>query len=180
MSRAASRRFIFLCGAIPAAVVAIMALYRPAFFTRLDNAVYDTLLRLSGTRPPGNRVVIVDVDERSLSTLGQWPWRRDVIGQLIAALRDQGAATIALDFVFAEPDRYEGQAAAESADDRSSDARSDALFADALSGGRVVLGYAFTFDGSPNPPSKCVLQPIGLALIHREAQDPQDLPLFQG
>ena len=57
-------------------------------------------------RRPASRVVIVDVDDRSLSTIGQWPWRRDVVGRLITRLRDVGATAIALDIIFAEPDRY--------------------------------------------------------------------------
>src|SRR5437868_3384530 len=82
------RRLILLCGIIPALFAAGLALYRPAPIASLDDGVYDTLLRLSGTHPPGERVVIVDVDERSLATFGQWPWRRDLIGRLIARLRD--------------------------------------------------------------------------------------------
>ena len=65
-------------------------------------------MRAERTRPPGGGVVIVDVDERSLSAIGQWPWRRDLIGGLIARMRDLGASTIALDIIFAESDRYAG------------------------------------------------------------------------
>ena len=50
---------------------------------RLEWRVYDTLVRAAGARPPGGRVVIVDVDERSLTTIGQWPWRRDLVARLI-------------------------------------------------------------------------------------------------
>ena len=97
---------MFLCGVGAVIVTAVFAVFPPALFGRLDNAAYDILLRSARTRPPSGRVVIVDVDERSLSTIGQWPWRRDLIGGLIARLREMGAATIALDMVFAEPDRY--------------------------------------------------------------------------
>ena len=64
-------------------------------------------MRSSIIQPPGKRVVIVDIDERSLMTLGQWPWRRDVIGRLITRLRDMGASVIGLDIIFAEADRLE-------------------------------------------------------------------------
>ena len=56
------------------------------------------------------RIAIVDIDDLSLSTIGQWPWRRDRIAQLIARLREQGAAVIALDVVFAEADRSDTDA----------------------------------------------------------------------
>ena len=184
MSRTASRRFTFLCGVIPAAIVAIMALYRPAFFTRPDYAVYDTVLRLSGTKPPADRVVIVDVDELSLSTIGQWPWRRNLISRLIGALREQGVATIAMDVIFAEPDRYEAPATPDGVADPSlatGSTPADSLLARTLlQDGRVVLAYAFTFDGSASPLSDCVLHPFGLAIIHRGEQDTESLPLFQG
>src|SRR6059036_935656 len=105
---ATRRRLVFLCGVIPVLITAVLALYRPTSLARLDNAVYDSLLRSARTQPPGDRVVIVDVDERSLSTIGQWPWRRDLIGRLITRLREMGASTIALDIIFAEPDRDSG------------------------------------------------------------------------
>jgi adenylate cyclase len=184
MSRTASRRFTFLCGVIPTAIVAIMALYRPVFFTRLDYAVYDIVLRQSDTRPPADRVVIVDVDERSLSTIGQWPWRRNLISRLIEALREQGVATIAMDIIFAEPDRYEAPASPDGVADRSAATGAtpaDSLLAKTLlQDRRVVLAYAFTFDGSAGPVSNCVLHPFGLALINRGEQDTGSLPLFEG
>ena len=105
---------------------------------RASNTTSTTpLVRSAPTRPPSDRIVIVDVDERSLATVGQWPWRRDVIGRLISSLRDLGAAvwrsTSSL------PNRIATREAAST--------RTQAL-ADTLRGGRVVLGYAMTFDGS--------------------------------
>ena len=97
---------------MPTLVVAVLSLYRPPFLANLESSVYDTLLRSARSHPPDSRIVIVDVDERSLSAIGQWPWRRDVIGDLIARLRDLGASTVALDIIFAESDRYEGTGAA--------------------------------------------------------------------
>ena len=97
---------MFLCGVGAVIVTGVLAVFPPALFGRLHNAAYDILVRSAHTKAPSGRVVIVDVDERSLTTIGQWPWRRDRIGDLIARLRDMGAATVALDMVFAEPDRY--------------------------------------------------------------------------
>ena len=102
------RRLIFLCGVGPVLVTAVLAAYRPEFLVRIDDAIYDTLLRSIPPTPPASNVVIVDVDERSLSSIGQWPWRRDVVGELITRLRDAGASVIALDIIFAEADRGGG------------------------------------------------------------------------
>ena len=63
---ARTRRLLLACGAIPALIVAIVALYRPWFTNRLENAVYDYMLRWSGTRPSSGRVVIV------VSDSGRW------------------------------------------------------------------------------------------------------------
>ena len=73
---------------MPIAIAALLALVQPAAFARLDRTVYDTLLRWSPPVPPDPRLVIVDIDERSLATIGQWPWRRDHIARLITRLRD--------------------------------------------------------------------------------------------
>ena len=158
------RRLVLVCGVLPAIVVALLSLYRPAFLERLEYASYDALLRAARTRPPSGDVVIVDVDERSLSAVGQWPWRRDLVGNLVTRIRDLGAASIALDIVFAESDRYAGAGAA-----------TDQAMADALRPGRVVLGYALTFDDTSTRSSACVQHPLGLAVVRRDdprAPDP--------
>ena len=82
----------FCAASFPVLIVAVLGVFRPAFLARLDDSVYDILLRSARTPGPGANVAIVDVDERSLSTIGQWPWRRDVVGRLITRLRDEGAA----------------------------------------------------------------------------------------
>src|SRR5579872_59521 len=50
-------------------------------------------------------VVIVDIDEESLAEIGQWPWPRTVVADLVTNLRKLGAAVIGFDIVFPEADR---------------------------------------------------------------------------
>ena len=152
---------------MPAVIVALLSLYRPAFLDRLEYASYDALLRAARTHPPGGDVVIVDVDERSLASVGQWPWRRDLVGNLVSRIRDLGASAIALDIVFAESDRYAGAGAA-----------TDEAMADALRPGKVVLGYALTFDNTSKASSACVQHPLGLALVRRGDERVPE-PFFQ-
>ena len=175
-ARATRRRLVFLCGLIPVLFTAVLALYRPTWLARLDNAVYDSLLRSARTRPPGDRVVIVDVDERSLSTIGQWPWRRDRIGRLIARLRDMGASTIALDIIFAEPDRDSGVGGVGARS--SAGIAPDDELARTLRGGRVVLGYGMTFDAAARAPRACVLHPVGLVTL-QAGEDTGDAAYFR-
>ena len=166
------RRLIFLCGVAPVVVTALLAVYRPAFLVRLDDSTYDIVLRSAPTRAPVPDVVIVDVDERSLSTIGQWPWRRDVVGRLIARLRDAGASAIALDIIFAERDRSDQAGDAEGAATTP-----DEKLAATLRDGRVILGYGLTFDAAPHAPHSCVLHPIGIAVV-QPPDDTRHEPFF--
>lgn len=155
------RRLIFVSGLTPIVLAAVIAVVRPGVFGRLDDLAYDVMLRSAATRAPDGRIVIVDVDDRSLSVFGQWPWRRDLVARLIDQVRESGASVIALDIIFAEPDR--------------SGEMPDNMLAAALRRGRVVLGYGLTFDpvGTEAP---CVLGPIGVALVQRTGT--VDRPLF--
>jgi CHASE2 domain-containing sensor protein len=158
------RRFVFLCGIAPVLILAVLGVSRPAFLDPLANSVYDILLRSVPTRAPAENVAIVDVDERSLSAFGQWPWRRDMVARLIDRLRGEGAAAIAMDIIFAESDR--------------SGPGADQALADALRGGRVILGYGLTFDPAHDARRTCLLHPIGLA-VTRPPGDTSDEPLFR-
>jgi adenylate cyclase len=166
------RRLVFNCGAAAVVMVALLAILRPSFLVRLDDTTYDIVMRSARLQPVGNKVIIVDVDERSLSTVGQWPWRRDVVAKLVARLRAMGVSTIALDVIFAEADRDERLAGLALDTKAPAQPTSDDLLADALRGGRVVLGYAMTFDTAARARRPCVLHPVGLAIVHpREEAD---------
>lgn len=89
----------------------VAEIYNIGLITRLDNIIYDT--RLALTMPGGvdPRVVILDIDERSLDrrALGRWPWSRDKIAALLKKLFDEYGIVIAgFDVVFAEPDESSG------------------------------------------------------------------------
>jgi len=165
-------RLVFLCGAVPVVLIALLAVQRPGLLARIDDSVYDVVLRTVPTRGLSNRVVIVDVDEQSLSNVGQWPWPRDVVGRLISRLRDLGAATVALDIIFAETDRY-----ARVEDPGGSP---DDLFAAMLLEGRVILGYGLTFEHERRRDRACILHPIGLAILQpRDVADEPETPYFE-
>ncbi|MCB1530949.1 MAG: adenylate/guanylate cyclase domain-containing protein [Rhodospirillales bacterium] len=71
---------------------------------RLQYATFDSFNRLH-PRPPSGDVVIIDLDEESLKVMGQWPWPRSVIADMVGTLKELGAKVIAFDIVFAEKDR---------------------------------------------------------------------------
>lgn len=115
-------------------------------------------------------MVIVDVDEASLEAIGQWPWPRDIMSSLITQLRASGAAVVALDIMFAEPDR------------RSESAEGgDEALAASLSQDAVALGYALTFD-APNTVAAarpCAAHPAAVAIVHPDDDDPGE-PVLPG
>jgi CHASE2 domain-containing sensor protein len=159
------RRILLLCGLFPTLVVAVLSLFRPSPLIALEYAVYDRLVRWTPIRQPGGDVLIVDIDEKSLASVGQWPWRRDVVARLIERLLDGGAGIVALDIMFPESDRYA------EAPDRSP----DEILSDTLKRGRVLLGYGLLFEPTPEAPRSCVQHALGLPIIRGptvQADDP--------
>jgi adenylate cyclase len=126
---------------------------------RADLAIYDWRMRVQAPRLDP-RIVIVDIDEKSLAEVGRWPWSRDVVAQLVERLAGQyGAQTIAFDVVFAEPDTSSGYGVLETLgqnewkDIAGIDARIralkprldyDARLAAALGGRNVVLSFVLS------------------------------------
>ncbi len=102
--------------------------------------------RVKTARP----VTIIDIDEKSLAKLGQWPWPRTRVAELIDRLAAQGAIVVAFDIVFAEPDRLNPAVAADTIPNLDEDVRAklralpsnDRILADALKRSRVVLGQS--------------------------------------
>ena len=145
-------------------VAHVAELYPIGFVTRIDNIIYDARLRLTmpGTVDP--RIVILDIDEKSLAIpeLGRWPWGRDQLSLLVEKLFEKyGVLIVGFDVVFAEPDESSGlkvldQLAKKELRDvaqfRSAlDALRpqldhDAMFANTIKNRPVVLGYYFSSD----------------------------------
>jgi len=185
----ASRR-IALSGILFSLLFLGVVIYRPFFLSSLDNKLYDVLHRFMagyGTPLP----VIVNIDEKSLAELGQWPWPRYRIAHLLEKLDAAGAASVGLDMLFAETDRtslkevqrdlHDGlgiELNLEGIPDRLHD--NDALLADILAGGSYVMGYKFLASGDgrfrPGP------IPVDVIILH-DAGSPEatvDLPGGRG
>lgn len=71
----------------------------------LRNATFDTYQRLLPRHRVNDSVVIVEIDDSSLAKIGQWPWPRSVIAELLERIAADKPAAIAIDIVFAEADR---------------------------------------------------------------------------
>jgi adenylate cyclase len=85
---------------------AILVRYKDPFFVRaLRLVAFDYYQRLEpGHYDPNLPVRVVDIDEESLAKIGQWPWPRTEVAKLVNVLAGDGAAAIAFDVLFAEPD----------------------------------------------------------------------------
>jgi len=111
-------------------------------------------------------VAIVDIDEDSLKAIGQWPWPRTTIADLVTRITQLGAITIGFDIIFAEPDRMSPAIAEQSFRGIDPDTRAkldslpsnDQVLADAIKQSRVVVGQAGSAIPTPKSPAEMKLQ----------------------
>ncbi len=135
---------------------------RLELLTRLEAMAFDARLLATMPQTLDERIVILDIDEKSLAEIGHWPWSRNHLARLVDRLFDeQQVAALGVDIVFAEADDRSGLgqlkalAEGELRDDTRFTERlpelsrrldHDRRFADALREHPVVLGYYFTAD----------------------------------
>jgi adenylate cyclase len=87
-------------------LAAALRISDPGPVASLRQSVFDTYLAVSPrTNDPTLPVRIVDIDEASLTRVGQWPWPRTKLATIIDNLTKAGVSTISVDLILAEPDR---------------------------------------------------------------------------
>jgi adenylate cyclase len=127
------------------------------FVQQLELFAYDTRLRLFMPRTLDPRVVILDIDEKSLNAEGRWPWSRNKLAVMVRQLFEHyKVRVLGFDVAFAEPDPSSGLATLEALakGERKDDAEYlawlekarltldyDRLFADEVAKQPVVLGF---------------------------------------
>ena len=142
-----------------AILVSFLPIFNPLkIFTSLQNYSFDSFQRILPREVYSeDPVVIIDIDDRSLAMIGQWPWSRDQL----ANLTNQAYASAALgfDIMFAESDRTNPQNLITSyslnktlAKELSALPSNDELFAEAINNhGTVVLGQALNNKDNKKP-----------------------------
>ena len=157
---------------------------------KLESAAYDTRVRLNLKSEIDPRIVIVDIDEKSLTEMGHWPWRRDQLAKLVSQLVDHyGVAIVGFDMVFAEADDSSGLEVLEQLKKQGLDSHPelareanrlsrllnyDDIFAKSLHNRPVVLGYFFQ-SGTDNTEHRIGQLPPALQF---KTEIPDRLPLI--
>jgi adenylate cyclase len=134
-------------------------IYRVGFIDLLDSIIYDARLRLTMPGKGDPRIVILDIDEKSLGEIGRWPWSRNVMAQVMDKVFDRyKVKMVGFDVIWAERDTSSGLDVLDAlarkelrgtAEYQAAYARLrgrldyDAIFASSLKGRAVVLGYYF-------------------------------------
>jgi adenylate cyclase len=140
-----------LLGGIALAISAVMLVTHTFPYERgLRLSLFDTYQRFLPRERQGDPVVIVEIDEKSLRLLGQWPWPRSRLAGLVAQLASAEPAVIAIDALFPEPDQYSPatlalQLGLDPADTKRLLATipdSDLSFANEIAKAPVILGLA--------------------------------------
>jgi adenylate cyclase len=143
-----------------------LRLANPRPLEELRVRTFDLLQTLWPRAQTSHPVVIVDIDEDSLKAIGQWPWPRTTIADLVTRITQLGALTIGFDVIFAEPDRMSPAIAEQSFRGIDADTRAkldslpsnDQVLADAIKQSRVVVGQAGTAIPTPKSPAEAALQ----------------------
>lgn len=189
-------------------IVTLLLLYSAGllpfrFIHQLELWSYDHRLNVTMPKSRDDRIVIVDIDEKSLAEVGRWPWSRNVVARMMDQLFDAyQVAVVGFDVVFAEPDSSSGihelerlargplkdNAAYKKELARTRDKLDyDALLASRFKDRPVVLGYYFVSgaDGArtsgvlPKPAIRGADAVAGLGSIARKFGYGANIPVLQ-
>jgi len=133
----------------------------PSIIGDLQASFFDFLQELKPRQYVPVPVRVVDIDDASLERLGQWPWPRTMIAELIDRLNKAGAAVVGLDIILAEPDRTSPARVLQHLPQMPPDVTSwisglrdnDQILADTIRGTPVVTGFALTTRGGGRAPA---------------------------
>ena len=183
--------FIAVASAFLTGILVLLYLYQPVFFRFLDGKTYDTLLMAipQDRAKTSETTVIIDIDDKSLSRYGQWPWPRYRVALLLEKLIKLEPSSIGLDTVLAEPDRTSFSVQQQ---EIYRDLRinvptqhvpktlldNDRTLSATLARGSFVLGYKFTFSDKKSSTDRCLLHPLNAAIIKDDGMPPGREPLL--
>ena len=162
---------------------ALIRIADPFFVQALRLIAFDSYQKLGpATYDPDSPVKIIDIDEDSLARIGQWPWPRTVMADLLNRVTAAGAAVVAFDILFSEPDRTSPDELVKQMTPEEAAALEpliagkpghDQIFAQTIANSPTVLAEALSARESPPPPQKAGFSIVG--------DDPKNfVPTFAG
>ncbi len=159
-----------LVGLLVALLTAVAYLTMPTKFQALDNQLRDYMFLIRGPVKPSGNVIIIDIDEKSLQKLGQWPWKRKDFAQVLRNLTQAGAAIIGLDIVFAELDNSNPSKVLKELGMSSEGVEDyDQILADTVAQTPTILGYVFQMEDDGIQADR--LPSVPAIFIERNKQD---------
>lgn len=135
--------FIFL-------IFSCFYLYQNSFYQNFDEKLRDIYFEIRGPIKTTNQITIIDIDEKSLNNLGQWPFPRIYMAQVLANLTNAKVGIIGLDIIFAEPDRSSPSLFAKKLNINGDFQDYDLILSNVISKTPTILGYYFSTDSSKN------------------------------
>ncbi|MCK9490887.1 MAG: adenylate/guanylate cyclase domain-containing protein [Sulfurimonas sp.] len=124
-------------------------LFLPSHFQSLDDRVRDFYFKARGATTASEDIVIIDIDERSIKELGQWPWERDKVALILKNLALSGAGIIGLDIVFSEADKTSPKLLAQKWGFTEVEVPDyDLLLSQTIAATPTIAGYVFDFDAN--------------------------------
>jgi adenylate cyclase len=115
-----------------------------------DEKLRDIFFEIRGEIPTTNQVIIIDIDERSINSLGQWPFSRIHMAQVLANLANANVGIVGVDIVFAEPDRTSPSHMAKELGVEGEFRDNDEILGSVVAQTPTVLGYYFSNSESKN------------------------------
>lgn len=156
MNKIHGSRLALLLPVLPALCGLLLLTLDPLPLQALRNNLFDQYQRWSPREYQAAPVRIIDIDDDSLSHLGQWPWPRTRMAEMVDRLSEAGAAAIVFDVMFAEADRTSPQIVSAHWPLNERQAREiaalpdhDTIFAKHIEQAGVVLGFATTQNDFP-------------------------------
>ncbi|MGZ2476017.1 CHASE2 domain-containing sensor protein [Sinorhizobium medicae] len=151
--------FGVIVGLVIVAALTTLRASDPPLLRLARDLTFDEYQRLAPRSFENVPVRVVDIDEASLSEFGQWPWPRDRIAALVDRLSELGAAVIAFDILFSEPDRLSPRSVMRDVAGVDPDLLgllpdNDEIFARSIADRPVVLGFGLSNAGDYRPPVK--------------------------
>ncbi|MDD2896978.1 MAG: adenylate/guanylate cyclase domain-containing protein [Aliarcobacter sp.] len=140
----------FLIAFLIATLIVFVYIFPPSILQSLDDRLRDSMFTIRGEiAPKSDSVLIIDIDEKSLQQLGQWPWPRDILSKILKNLNDKNIAIVGLDIVFAEEDRSSPHNIFKKFNIKKDVVPNyDLEFAQTIADTPTILGYQFEFSNS--------------------------------